>query len=361
MLLLCSTPASASDLRVFSFNVWAVPVISPDRPERVAEIARRMTDIAPDFVALQEVWEDEDAERLAPGIAAAGLTEQRHFGSRQVGGRGSGLWIASRYPIIGERFVKFDVGDQPYIHWHLDYLSSKGVALIDIETPKGPVTIANTHLQSTYTFGDYTFIQLAQALTVAREANVAFPLIVVGDINAESSSIVSEVLVTKLGLSPASRTLGIDVIMSRSTATTGVTVTAFEHLFEDAVSFPNGLRRTLSDHPALLADFELRPCTNCSTARTWADTLPLFKRFLDDNEADTLQFATLTKTLCIAFVPFAFIIAQVGRRRRPRGAQLFALATLVLGLLVTSTWLAYVSWRYAPYKLAIIAKLRNEQ
>lgn len=347
-------------LRVVSFNVWGVPVVSPARPERITEIGRRLAALNPDVVALQEVWEDDDAERVGPTLAAAGLTFQRHFGRRQVGGRGSGLWMASRYPIVGERFVKFELGHKPYIHWHLDYLSSKGVALLELETPAGLVTIANTHFQSTYTFGDYTFIQLSQALAIAEAAaEVSTPLIVVGDINAEPSSIVSEVLMAKLGLAPASASFGIDIIAARSSANTSVAVGALEHRFEDRVLMQSGVKRTLSDHPCVLADYRLGPCDDCGRpSSTWVDVRPKLLRFIEDNEKDTDLFMVSTRALSIGLVPLSLFLLRLGRKRRVRGRALAAGVGLVLILLLASAWLAYVGWSYGPYKLEALAVLR---
>lgn len=352
--------AEPHELRVVSFNVWGVPVVSPARAERITEIGQRLAALGPDVVALQEVWEDDDAERVAPALAAAGLTWQRHFGRRQVGGRGSGLWMASRYPIAGERFVQFELGHKPYIHWHLDYLSKKGVALLEVETPGGAVTIANTHFQSTYTFGDYTYIQLSQALTIADAASgVKTPFVLAGDINAKPSSIVSEVLMSKVGLAPASPSFGIDIIAARPSPQARLEIARLEHLFEDRVVMQNGEKRTLSDHPCLVADYRVIPCPACAPLpSTWVDVRPKLLRFVEDNEADTGLFMLSTKTLSIALVPVALLAVRQGRRRRPRGKALVAGIGLVLLLLLAAAWLAYVGWSYGPYQLEALARLR---
>ncbi len=358
-LLLTSTTL-ARDLRIISFNVWGVPIISPDRPARMGEIARRLAELAPDFVALQEVWDDDDAERLGSALRAAGLTEQRHFGGNQVGGRGSGLWIASRFPLDNERFIRFAVGDKPYIHWHVDYMARKGVALVDVLTPSGPITIANTHLQSTYRFGDYTFIQLAQVLTLADAvASAARPLVVAGDINAEPSSIVTRVLTSKLGLAPASGSFDIDVVMSRPSPHQNPVAVHTERLFAEPVTFPNGHTRTLSDHPCVLVDYDIEPCSDCIGPSTWDDTRVSLRRFLDDNASDTSLFITLTRTLAVALVPIAMFLMHLGRRRRLRGRSLAAGICGIALLLAAATWFAYVGWSYGPYKLDIIARLRE--
>lgn len=357
---LAARTAHGADLRIVSFNVWGVPTVSPHRAERMTEIARRVAGLDADFVALQEVWEDDDAARIAPALAAAGLTEQRHFGKRQVGGRGSGLWIASRFPITNERFVVFDVGDKPYIHWHLDYLSEKGVAVVEIDTPKGRVTVANTHLQSTYFFGDYTFVQLAQALTADQATrDVTSPLIFVGDINAKPRSIVSRVLVAKLGLTPASRDFGIDVIMARASPDLEPRVAAFERLFDDPVTFETGLRRTLSDHPCLMVDYDFVPCDRCAPLAHWADTAPALAHFIEGNESDTRLFLTLYKTLALCLAALTGFVAQRTRRKRPRGARLAITVSGVSFAMALAAWMAYVAWSYGPFKLDTLSRLRS--
>ncbi len=357
--LVAPAAAASVNLRVISYNVWGVPVITPARTERIEAIAQELAGLAPDVVALQEVWEADDAATLARVLAAAGLPHQRDYGPARVGGRGSGLWMASRHPILDDTFERFEIGHKPYLHWHLDYLSSKGVALLRIDTPAGPVAVANTHLQSTYTVGDYTFIQLAQVLTIDRLlAPVEAPLILGGDINAEPRSIVSEVLLHKLGLVPAASTFGIDIVAARSSTDVSVVAQKLEHRFEDRVVMPNGEKRTLSDHPCVVADYVLGPCDDCRPPVAWSDTRARLTQFIADNAADTALFMTVTKTASVTLVPLSLLLLRIGRRRRVRGvAALFGLA-LVLLLFLTAGWLAYAGWSYGPYKLMILDRLR---
>jgi hypothetical protein len=252
------------------------------------------------------------------------------------------------------------VGDKPYIHWHLDYLSRKGVAIVEIETPKGPVAIANTHLQSTYTFGDYTFVQLAQVLTLAGAIeSVDGPLVLVGDINAEPQSIVSQVLVAKLGLTPASTELGIDIAMARGPQRLAPHVALFQHLFEDNVVFENGRRRTLSDHPCLMIDYDLGPCPACEARPPWSETRPSLERFLADNSADTTTFMWIMKALAGFTLALVVWLGRLGRQRKIRGRKLLMGVGALLVVLLGATWFAYVGWSYCPDKLAILSRLRS--
>jgi endonuclease/exonuclease/phosphatase family metal-dependent hydrolase len=349
-------------LRVVSFNVWGVPVITPEREERVAEIARRIAELSPDLVACQEVWEDDDAARLAAGLTPAGLTEQRFFGGAKVGGRGSGLWIASRYPIITERFAAFEAGRKAYVHWHLDYLSTKGVAVVEVDTPAGNVAFGTTHLQSHYAFGDYTFIQLDQVLTIERTAALfgGAPLVFTGDINSDPGTLVSGNLIAQLGLAPAADDFGLDVILWRNTAALELSLVEHRRLWEDPVDFPSGRRRTLSDHPAELADYRLRPCNGCrqpppvdpEIARATA-------RYLDDNRDETGLFIVACRVLCVVFGVGIIVLAGLARRRRPRGVALLFALSLWLWLAVSGGWLGYVGWSFGAYKLGVIDRLRS--
>ena len=87
------------ELTVVSYNVWGVPMVSPDRQARIAEIARRLAALDADLIALQELWVPEDAQRIGAALADAGLPHQQRFGTSPETQSESGLFIASRYPI----------------------------------------------------------------------------------------------------------------------------------------------------------------------------------------------------------------------------------------------------------------------
>src|SRR5690606_17657464 len=95
-------------------------------------------------------------------------------------------------------------------------------------------------------------------------ADVKSPLILVGDINVALASIVSEVLIAKLGLVPARPDFGLDVALARPSDALKPEVVSSAHLFTDRVLFSTGQKRTLSDHPCLLVDYDLIPCRSCS-------------------------------------------------------------------------------------------------
>src|SRR5687768_9165156 len=130
-LLLVALPDSAFAegdrfrLRVLTYNVWGVPVITPLRTERMTRIPAKIAELRPDVVAIQEAWTEEDAAILIEGLAQAGLTyTERH--SPEWPDQ-NGLLIASRYPMRDFHFVRYSQGRHPHVPWHVDYMSGKGV------------------------------------------------------------------------------------------------------------------------------------------------------------------------------------------------------------------------------------------
>ena len=255
------------ELTVVSYNVWGVPMVSPDRGARIAEIARRLAGVDADLIALQELWVPEDADRIGAALADAGLPHQQRFGTSPDKQSESGLFIASRYPIEDARFEAFRVGTTPYIPWHLDWMARKGVALVRVATPAGPLHFANTHLQATYAMGDYTFVQVSQALQVAKMVRAtddsAPPLLVVGDLNALPDDLPVRVLATRAGLRHASPSYEIDQVLSRSGTSVRAEVVDSKTAFTDPVVFQTGQNRTLSDHPMVVTRYRLDDCEGC--------------------------------------------------------------------------------------------------
>lgn len=264
-LLAGSTAASAQSkdrlrLRVVTYNVWGLPApLSVARSERIARIGPALAALKPDVVALQEVWIHADGKRLMKALAAAGLPHAHH---RSEGLSRSGLVLASRFPIAKLRFQAYRLAGKPQHFWHGDFYARKGILVVELKTPLGPVVVADTHLHARYGSDQYEPIQLTQALQAARIVDPpqgkAPPLILAGDINSRITMRPFRLLVCRARLQPVSTKLRIDWIFSRAGSELAVQVKEVRTVFDAPVDLGGGTKRKLSDHDGVLAVLELR-------------------------------------------------------------------------------------------------------
>lgn len=147
-------------LRVVTWNVWGLRWITPRRAERIVALAREVATLRPDVVGFQEAFVAEDRERLAEALRPLGLEHARYYPSGLVG---SGLFLASRYPIESEGFIRFVENGRPERVDHGDWWAGKGLSLAMVTLP-GDIRLylGNTHMHATYR-GNYHSTKLAQA------------------------------------------------------------------------------------------------------------------------------------------------------------------------------------------------------
>jgi endonuclease/exonuclease/phosphatase family metal-dependent hydrolase len=349
-------------LRVVAYNVWGVPHVTPDRPERIAAIGEYLALLDPGIVMLQEVWLDEDAATIGAALARAGLVHQHHFGPGHISPKGSGLWIGSRYPIERVRFERFSVGEKVYIPWHLDWMAQKGVAIARLRTPAGPIDVADTHFQSPYLFVTYGFVQISQAVQMAgalappEDAGQTPPLLVAGDFNAEPNSLPIRVLLSRLSLEPASDSFDIDAVLSRPGAGSMLRVIGMEQHLTEPARLADGRNRFLSDHPCIVVDYELTACDDCAVPgpKRWRAVAGEALDALRQEMAETERVIVAGRVLCVAFPLLAAWSGRRAVRRAPRRLRVWYAAAAAL-FLTLGSWLGYIGWDFGPYKLEILA------
>jgi len=356
--LLGSAPALAGEATVdlLSYNVWAVPYgISPNIEARLQAIATEIVGRGPDLVALQELWRTEDAEAVGARLAEAGY-QHHHFGPGSGGPddeKGSGLFIASRWPISEVSFEAFSAGHTPHIPWHVDWMATKGVAAVRVQSPVGPLVVADTHLQATYLTGNYDFVQLAQALSLSRrlhDLSQDEPLFLVGDLNASPRSLPVDVIIAQLGLVPAQPNYEIDHILGRPGRHLGIELEQAASVLEEPVRYEGG-EGPLSDHPCLVARYRLFPCEDCLEPAS-SPPVALAQRIAAQLESerhvsDIWVVAGRVSALVI-LVTAALLYRRLGRERR-----LSASAGSLL-LFFTALYLAYLGFYFAPARRAEI-------
>ncbi len=363
-----AAPAAAGPLRlrVVTFNVWGLPWgIAAHREARLERIGPALAALRPDVVALQEVWVEADGERLRRVLADAGLVHSLHLSD---GFLGSGLLVASRHPLGAERFTRYEAAGKPHKPFHGDWFARKGVVVVRLDTPAGPVLLADTHLHARYGTDEYLPVQVAQALQLI-EAVGDFgrrppevtgdaarpPLVLAGDLNARWGSLPLRLTLAGAALRPVDEGLGIDWLLVRDGGALEVRVRRVEAgLLTEDVDLGEGVRAPLSDHPAVLAELELRPRRPVRGAPSprgdpaWpavaAEARDLLEAARDERDRGgrrgRLRAGAL---LLVAGAAFA-----VGRRRRKARRGGWLLMLLALGLLHLAVWALYLGVVYEP-------------
>ena len=137
---------SQNKLKLLTLNTWGIPYI-PDVDTRVSALADTLATCDYDVVCLQEVWDKNNATKIANKARSGGLIYQHHFRSGKIG---SGLVTLSRYPIVNVNFHKFRLAGRIDTFWHGDYFAGKGIGLTRIDSPIGVIDVYNIHTIAQY-------------------------------------------------------------------------------------------------------------------------------------------------------------------------------------------------------------------
>jgi endonuclease/exonuclease/phosphatase family metal-dependent hydrolase len=279
-------------LRLLTLNVWGLggPLSRHDH-ERMAWIADELPRLAPDVAAFQEVWTGESRATLVRGARAAGLS---HVWHRPQTWRGSGLLLASRFPLSTPRFTPFTLAGLPQRLRHADWWGRKGVVTAEISTPAGPVTLLDTHLQAQYTPGpvdEYRGHRVAQLIDIATALHAdQRPVVAGGDFNLREGDGQHEILTGLSGLRDAAIVAGrrqpttlrsnayrrsnpdelderIDYVFVRDGRALRVRVAGLERVCDQDLDF-GGEPGAPSDHAGLVADLEIEPGASTVPAPT---------------------------------------------------------------------------------------------
>ena len=134
------------EVRVATVNMWGIPYVSTYMDERFAALGERLNASDLDLVGLQEVWADGPRLALRDAVRAR-FPYQADF---QSDTGGSGLLILSRWPIAKRDFRQFPINGKPWKPWHGDWWGKKGVGIVRVDSPGGPIWFATTHLHARY-------------------------------------------------------------------------------------------------------------------------------------------------------------------------------------------------------------------
>ena len=367
LLLVGPAPAEAAPrrqkVRVLCWNVWGLPWgLSKQREERIPAIGARLAELKLDLVLLQEVWVPEDGVALGKAFAAAGLTHQVH---ESEGFLGSGLLVASRWPISGSEFTPFELTGKLHKPWNGDAWARKGYLELQLDTPLGRLSVVDTHLHASYDGREYEAVQTAQALQLSsalgdlgarpppqRDDAARPPLLLAGDLNVELGTLPFELLRRRCDLRPGRATLGgIDWVLLRDGGGLSWKVKKVEHALTEEVELPGGAR-PLSDHPAVLAELELQRAAPArwqpqQRQREWLSVVREAHPWLvaKRDEAGVLSGRWTRRAIFLLLIGGALLWAGQ-KRKEKRGHCLLAVASLVLlHLAVWAMYLGVVHYR----------------
>lgn len=189
-LMMREAPAplkQAVTLKVVTFNVHDMYLISFHRPERMAAIGAALKELDPDLVGIQEAWIEKDRETLWRAVEGSRLKYRQYYSSGMLG---SGKYILSAYPIKETFFHRYRRGGKWYKPYHGDWWAGKGTALARIELPDnaGVVDFYDTHLHAAYGSAEYDDVRASQLLELADFVHLSScgtaPAFIVGDMNS---------------------------------------------------------------------------------------------------------------------------------------------------------------------------------
>jgi endonuclease/exonuclease/phosphatase family metal-dependent hydrolase len=257
-------PRLPLSLTVVTFNVQDL-FIASRRKQRMRAIGRRLGELRPDFIGLQEAFDGGHREQLEAELErVSGLSyEHRYFPS---GVMGSGLHVLTPHRIERASFWRYSRNGAWYQVRHGDFYAGKGAAMVRLGIDGiGSVDCFNTHCIASYPgapYRDDRAVQLQElAAFVEAEATTPAPAIVLGDLNASISSPEYAPLVTAYQNLTAGRGRGgagrIDHVLVRPHDGYDVTASGYQELWSGADERGEPLQ--LSDHAGLVLTVALRP------------------------------------------------------------------------------------------------------
>lgn len=202
---LATPPAPLAEpltLKVVTFNIQDLGIVSEERPRRMRGIGAVMQILDPDIVGFQEAFIEKDRAILLAELASTRLQHHQYYPS---GTAGSGLLVSSAFPIKEIYYHRYSVSNPFYKIWEGDWWAGKGVSLSRLEIPGGGMLdFYNTHAQAGYGNPDYDIVRTQQMAELAEFVTASqcptTPSFVVGDMNCRPGDEDFETAVKGAGL-----------------------------------------------------------------------------------------------------------------------------------------------------------------
>jgi sphingomyelin phosphodiesterase 2 len=150
-------------------------------------IGRHLSRLDLDVIGFQEAYREQDRAILQRELSTAGMVYTHYFRSGLLG---SGLFVATRFPIENVSFLRFRLNGHPQDLRRLDYYGRKGIGRLRLRTPYGPLDVYNTHFIAPYLEigrDEYFAHRAAQAFEAGSFISAMTcdtPVVVTGDLNS---------------------------------------------------------------------------------------------------------------------------------------------------------------------------------
>jgi endonuclease/exonuclease/phosphatase family metal-dependent hydrolase len=348
-------------LRVVTWNVWGLPVVSPNMEARLAALPDVIAKLDPDVILLQELWEESEGNRVRQGLERHGYRYTNHLAHTASGM--TGLFTASKLPLENVGFLPFASGRIGHSFWHLEWIASKGVGRFLVHTALGPIEVQNTHLQAQYDTDGYAAERLSQVgEIVSMHQDWSLPLVLGGDFNTGSEELPRKALLALDALRDTTPSPRPDTVFVRNGKSTMVRVVASRSALTEPVRLANGVTTVLSDHPAVVVDLELSDCTACAPAAVGDTTT----REAAHSALITAAAITPWRVTLALSTAASLLLAAISLFRRTRGLngrswQFKAVRQTSLALLTTGfVWTAYLGALYYPARSKALREVARE-
>ena len=372
-------------VRVATLNVWALPTpFAQQVSARMREIGSLLPRLDLDVIAFQEVWTSNARDRLIAGGRQTGLVHVWHTDT-SLGG--SGLMVLSRLPIEHARFERFALRGPPEQIAQGDFYGGKGFVQLRLNTPAGPLTLINTHLQARYSKSvphEYRSLRTGQIVQLAINAmEFEDPVVATGDFNFRDDDAGYRVLTGLTGLRDVAAELGrreetvlrnnpyrlmnprsgkrIDYVFARNGARSTVKPLSVERVFDELLTL-DGRPAAFSNHAGVMAELEIAPGGIMDSRRPLdRESLELAQRLLSEGIAEAQTRQRGVRTWVGAGVGCALVASAgnrklaMSRRRLLRGA----LRGAALAALAPAVGLSILSEVFVPSELRAFEALAH--
>lgn len=167
---------------MLTLNCWGVTTVLACklRPERMRAIAEELSKGEYDIVILQEIWAQDDYEKLCARILSA-LPYTHYFHS---GNFGCGICIFSKYMILETFHFRYTLNGYAHKIFHGDWFCGKSICLAKIQIGDLLANVYGTHLHAQYHEPDnYEAHRIAQSFEMSqfiRNTSESCDLVIVG-------------------------------------------------------------------------------------------------------------------------------------------------------------------------------------
>jgi endonuclease/exonuclease/phosphatase family metal-dependent hydrolase len=134
--------AAGPVIKVLTFNTWGI-VSAKYRPERAEAMGRKIAQLDPDIVAIEEMFESPHRQIFIDSLRAHGYQPAAIIYFRKL--YGSGILFISKFPVYAAVFEPYRVNSAWY---DVERLGGKGIAHLDLNTPYGRLDFFITHALS---------------------------------------------------------------------------------------------------------------------------------------------------------------------------------------------------------------------